>query len=51
MQHRPDIQIKVLFANLCSIKEALEQGSIVTFEHSRIRIRSLPINFEKQIDT
>ena len=34
----------VLLSNLPSLTDALESGSIVTFEPSRIRVRGLPIN-------
>jgi len=30
--------------NLPSVGDALEEGSVVIFEKTRIRIRSLPIN-------
>jgi hypothetical protein len=30
--------------NLSQLGEALERGSIVTFEPSRVRVRALPIN-------
>jgi len=36
-------QIKILLENLSSIESALESGSIVVIEESRIRIRSLPL--------
>ena len=39
---RPEKQIVLLLWNLPTIQGALEQGSIVTFEHSRLRIRPLP---------
>jgi len=39
---RPEKQIVLLLGNLPTIQVALEQGSIVTFEQSRLRIRPLP---------
>ena len=42
-QRRPNQQIDLLAANLSAIQQALDEGSIVIFEQSRIRIRSLPI--------
>ena len=41
---RPDKQVALLLSNLPRIQEALDQGSIVVFEQTRLRIRALPIN-------
>jgi predicted nuclease of predicted toxin-antitoxin system len=41
---QPNQQLALLNLNLSNIQLALEQGSIVVFERTRIRIRSLPIN-------
>ena len=40
---RPKRQIKLLLSNLAAIQEALEIGSVVVVEQTRIRIRALPI--------
>ncbi len=40
---RPDVQTRMLLANLGSIERALEQGAVVVFEEARVRVRSLPI--------
>jgi len=42
-QKRPKSQVALLLANLRNIHEALEKGSIIVFEATRIRVRSLPI--------
>jgi len=40
---KPKLQVELLLSNLSAIHEALEKGSVVVFEQTRIRIRSLPI--------
>ena len=40
---RPDALARTLLANLPQLIDALENGSIVTFEPARVRVRLLPI--------
>ena len=40
--HRPRVQAEILLSNLPNLDEALQQGSLVTIEPTRVRIRKLP---------
>jgi predicted nuclease of predicted toxin-antitoxin system len=39
----PEVLARVMLANLPQLNDALESGSIVTFEPARVRVRALPI--------
>ncbi len=40
----PGALAHTILSNLAQLADALESGSIVTFEPSRVRVRALPIN-------
>lgn len=47
-QRHPKLQTALLLANLPNAADALEQGSVVVFEQTRVRIHMLPIGVKEQ---
>jgi predicted nuclease of predicted toxin-antitoxin system len=42
-QRKPEAQVALLLTNLPSVASFLDQGSIIVFEETRVRVRPLPI--------
>ncbi len=45
---KPEALALAILSNLPQLVDALQSGSIVTFEPSRVRVRALPINVEPE---
>jgi len=43
---RPERQVALLTANLPALEKLVQEGAIIVFEESRVRVRSLPIGEE-----
>jgi predicted nuclease of predicted toxin-antitoxin system len=44
----PQAQLALLLANIASLEDVLNRGSVVVFEQTRIRVRALPIGGQSQ---
>ena len=42
-QRRPDVQVRLLLANLGHVAAVLDEGAVVVLEDTRLRVRPLPI--------
>jgi predicted nuclease of predicted toxin-antitoxin system len=49
-RRRPDRQVILLLNHLPNVISALEEGSIVVFEETRVRIRNLPIGGKEDVE-